>query len=122
MDAAGGANLETSFRAADLCTLRTIYWATESFVSSVRYYRDAAVKPWQPYHDKKPVVQAPTGVSHFTVDMPAVITNRDAIARYYNLVYYRQYETGGHFAAAESPEVIVNDVIATVAAAGERAG
>lgn len=110
--------LENSFSRDDLCTLLTIYWATESFVSSVRYYRDAAINPWQPSHDKKPVVQAATGVSHFTVDMPAVIVNRDAIARYYNLVYYRQYETGGHFAAAESPEVVVNDILATVAAAG----
>ncbi len=111
--------LENSFSRDDLCTLLTIYWATESFVSSVRYYREAALHPWQPSHDKKPVVQAPTGVSHFTVDMPDVLANPDVIGRYYNLVYYRQYETGGHFAAAESPEVVVNDIVATVAAAGE---
>jgi hypothetical protein len=44
------------------------------------------------------------------------------IGRYYNLVFYRQYETGGHFAAAESPEVVVDDIIATVAATREQAG
>jgi microsomal epoxide hydrolase len=109
--------LENSFSRDDLCTLVTIYWATESFVSSVRYYREAALKPWQPSHDRKPVVQAPTGVSHFTVDMPAALASREAIGRHYNLVYYRQYESGGHFAAAESPEAIVNDIVATVAAA-----
>jgi hypothetical protein len=49
--------------------------------------------------------------------MPAVIINRDTIGRYYNLVHYRRYETGGHFAAAESPDVVVDDVITTVAAA-----
>jgi len=109
--------LENSFSRDDLCTLLTIYWATECFVSSVRYYREAALKPWRPSHDKTPVVQAPTGVSHFTVDIPAVLFTPDTISRYYNLVYYRQHDSGGHFAAAESPEVIVNDIIATVAAA-----
>jgi pimeloyl-ACP methyl ester carboxylesterase len=109
--------LENSFSRDDLCTLLTIYWATECFVSSVRYYREAALKPWRPSHDKTPVVQAPTGVSHFTVDIPAVLFTPDTISRYYNLVYYRQYNSGGHFAAVESPEVIVNDIIATVAAA-----
>jgi pimeloyl-ACP methyl ester carboxylesterase len=114
--------LENSFSRDDLCTLLTIYWATESFVTSIRYYREAALQPWRASHDRKPVVEAPSGVSHFLVDMPAVITNRDVIGRYYNLVLYRQYETGGHFAAAESPEVVVDDIIATVAAAREQAG
>jgi pimeloyl-ACP methyl ester carboxylesterase len=115
-------DLENSFSRDDLCTLLTIYWATESFVSSVRYYREAALARWRPSHDRKPVVEAPTGVSHFIVDMPTVIINREAIGRYYNLLHYRQYETGGHFAAAESPEVVVDDIIGTVAAAREQSG
>jgi hypothetical protein len=49
--------------------------------------------------------------------MPDVLANPDVIGRYYNLVHYRRYETGGHFAAAESPEVVVTDIVATVGAA-----
>jgi hypothetical protein len=32
-----------SFSRDDLCTLLTLYWATESFVTSVRYYREPAL-------------------------------------------------------------------------------
>jgi hypothetical protein len=35
-----------------------------------------------------------------------VLANQDMIARCYNLVYHRQYEAGGQFAAAESPDAI----------------
>jgi hypothetical protein len=106
--------LENSFSRDDLCTLLTLYWATESFVTSVRYYREAALSTWHPSHDRRPIVQAPTGVSHFTVDVPQEVITEDVIRRTYNLVYYRRRDTGGHFAAAESPDEVVEDIRATV--------
>ena len=34
-----------------------------SFASSVRIYREAALQPWQPSHDRSPRVEAPTGIT-----------------------------------------------------------
>lgn len=107
-------DLANSFSRDDLCTLLTLYWATESFVTSVRFYREAALHPWSRSHDLQPVVQAPTGVTQFTVDLPREMLNEDVIRMMYNLVYYRQREVGGHFAAAESPEAVVEDIRTTV--------
>jgi pimeloyl-ACP methyl ester carboxylesterase len=114
-----GGRLENSFSRDDLCTLLTLYWASESFVTSVRYYREAALSGWQPSHDRVPIVQAPTGVSHFTLDVPPEVLSEEIIRLNYNLVYYRRHDTGGHFAAAESPDAVARDIRATVQRAAE---
>lgn len=106
--------LENSFSRDDLCTLLTLYWVTESFVTSVRYYREAGFTPWSPSHTRKPVVPAPTGVSHFTADITSGILAEEIVRKNYNVVYFRRRDAGGHFAAAESPNEIYDDINATV--------
>ena len=110
-------SLDNSFSRDDLCSLLTLYWATESFVTSVRYYRETSLHQWRPSHAMTPVVQAPTGVSHFLPEMPAALADPDQLALYFNLVYFNRHERGGHFAAAEAPEAVVAGILATVAAA-----
>jgi pimeloyl-ACP methyl ester carboxylesterase len=48
----------------------------------------------------------PTGVAVFAEDL--------AIRRYgekwHNIVHWSDFDTGGHFAAMESPEVLVEDI------------
>ena len=36
-----------------------IYWVTQSYGTSARYYYEAAHNPWTPVHDRMPVVLAP---------------------------------------------------------------
>ena len=54
-------NVERRFSKDDLCTTMTIYWATQTYGTSARYYYEAAHNPWKPSHDRQPVVEAPTG-------------------------------------------------------------
>src|SRR3546814_13471549 len=51
-----------------LITTAMIYWLTDSFGTSARFYAEAARHLWQPSHDLEPLVQAPSGISHFTHD------------------------------------------------------
>jgi pimeloyl-ACP methyl ester carboxylesterase len=107
-------HLENSFDRDELCTLLTLYWASECFVTSVRYYREAALSHWQPSHRDTPTVKVPTGVTHFTADPTATLVSEEFVSLIYNLVYFRSRETGGHFAAAESPDAVDEDIRATL--------
>ena len=58
-------DLERRFSKDDLCTTMTIYWATQTYGTSARYYYEATHHPWKPSHDRTPVVEAPTGAAVF---------------------------------------------------------
>ncbi len=106
-DCAG--EVEAAFSRDDLLTGATIYWATESFVSSARIYRDTWRRRWRPDHDRVPVVEAPTAVQLFTADLPPGASTA-WIGEYFNLVRLSEVRPGGHFAAAERPDAVVADL------------
>jgi hypothetical protein len=56
----------------------------------------------------------PTGVTHFTADVTSSILSEDAVRGTYNLVYFRRRDVGGHFAAAESPAAVYEDIRTTL--------
>jgi hypothetical protein len=85
-----------------------LYWLTDSFVTSARYYAEAARHPWQPSHQRSPPIEAPTGISYFTHD--GTVGLGLGLESQFNLVFQRRHERGGHFAPAEVPETIVQDV------------
>jgi pimeloyl-ACP methyl ester carboxylesterase len=103
-----GGNVEACFSKDDLLTLVMIYWLTQCYGTSARYYYEAVHHPWQPSHDRMPVVEAPVGVSVFANEL--VIQPRRWAERYYNLRRWTEFPTGGHFAAAEQPEAVIDDV------------
>ena len=104
-----GGDVERRFSKDDLLTTMMLYWATESFVSSVRYYRDATLTPWEPSHDGTPTVGVPTAISVFRPDAVRVPTEQ-WLSTIYNVQQFRVHDRGGHFAAAEEPETIVADL------------
>jgi microsomal epoxide hydrolase len=55
-----------------------------------------------------PYVAKPTGYSFFPAEISPGI--RSAAEKAGNLVYYKQHETGGHFAALERPKELWGDV------------
>jgi hypothetical protein len=61
---------------------------------------------WTPSHDRRPVIEAPTGVTVFDKDIPPN-SAMDWMAEYVNLQFVEHSATGGHFAAAEKPDLIV---------------
>lgn len=96
------------FSQDDLLTCATIYWATESFHTTARFYAEVARVPWQPSHDRKPMCETPSGVSLFRGDGAALFG--DAMLPNYNLHHLSQHASGGHFAPMEEPAALINDI------------
>lgn len=103
-----GGDVEARFSKDELCTVLTLYWATQSYGTSARYYYECTHNPWKPSHDRNPVVESPTGLgvfNHEIANMP-----RRWCERYYNLRHTSRFEKGGHFAPMEEPEALVADI------------
>jgi pimeloyl-ACP methyl ester carboxylesterase len=101
-------NVERRFTKEDLCTTMTLYWATESYGTSARYYYEARHNLWKPSHDRKPVVEAPTAAAVFLKEV--MLMPRKWTERYYNLKRWTVMPSGGHFAPMEEPERLVEDI------------
>jgi pimeloyl-ACP methyl ester carboxylesterase len=85
----------------------TLFWLTNTGVSSARLYWENklaffAVKG----------VKVPVGVSTFADEIYRAPRSWTEQA-YPNLVYYKQHDRGGHFAAWEQPQLLSEDVRAT---------
>ncbi len=103
-----GGDVESRFTKDELLTTMSLYWLTDSFVSSVRFYQEAARHPWRPDHDRMPVVEAPTGITLFEPDMPP--GDPAWTETYYDRVQLRVHPHGGHFAPVEEPKLVVRDI------------
>ena len=86
----------------------TLYWVTQSYGTSARYYYEAAHNLWQPSHARTPVVEAPTGVAVFLKEV--LLLPRRWAERYYNLKRWTVMPAGGHFASMEEPQRLVEDI------------
>ena len=85
----------------------TLYWLTNTPVSSARIYWENKNAFFAPKH-----VAIPVAVSAFPDEV--VQTPRSWAERAYpKLIYYNRLEKGGHFAAWEQPEIFAKEVRAT---------
>jgi epoxide hydrolase len=80
----------------------TIYWLTATAGSSARLYYEGA-RSWGQANEPSAV---PTGVAVFPMD----ITIRSIAERQHNIVHWTEFDRGGHFAAMEAPDLLVDDV------------
>jgi len=103
-----GGDVEKRFSKDDLCTTCTLYWITESYGTSARYYYEAAHNLWKPSHEGKPVVEAPTAAAVFLKEV--MLMPRKWAERYYNLKRWTVMPSGGHFAPMEEPKLLVDDL------------
>jgi len=103
-----GGNVERRYTKDELLTHIMLYWVTECFVTSVRYYYEARQHPWAPVHDRTPVVEAPTGIGVFPREL--LIPPRKWAEQYFNLQHWTPMTAGGHFAPSEEPEQLVKDL------------
>ncbi len=101
-------DVENVFSRDDLITTAMIYWVTNSYVTSARFYWESAHHLWAPEHDRMPVVEAPTAVALFPQEL--CLMPRQFLQSYYNLKQLHTMPRGGHFAPAEQPELLVEDV------------
>jgi pimeloyl-ACP methyl ester carboxylesterase len=103
-----GGDVERRFTKDELLTTVMLYWVTETFASSVRYYREAALRPWQPSHDRSPVIDVPTGITAFVNDAP--LTPAAVLQQRCRLVARTVRDSGGHFGPMEEPQAVVEDI------------
>lgn len=103
-----GGNVEKRFTKDDLLNTVSLYWLTQSFGTSARYYYEAAHNPWQPAHNRTPVVEAPTGCAVFLQEV--ALMPRKWAERNYNLKRWTIMPSGGHFASMEEPERLIEDI------------
>jgi len=106
-----GGDPDVKFSRDFLLTLITLYWATGSITTSMRDYFD---NRWQGVAlgpDDR--VRVPTGIASFTRsfvfegDPP-----REWAERLYHVRRFTPMPAGGHFAAAEEPELLARDIAA----------
>jgi pimeloyl-ACP methyl ester carboxylesterase len=83
----------------------TMYWLTNTAVSSARLYWEAAQKPGGGFFDVRGV-QLPVVVTVFPDEIYAA-PKTWAERAYPKMIYYRKFPKGGHFAAWEQPEYFV---------------
>jgi pimeloyl-ACP methyl ester carboxylesterase len=101
-------DVERAFDRDHLCTTAALYWCTGAFTSSLRLYFEHFNKPWPLVHDRKPTVEAPTGFAIFPKDV--VQMPRRVAAEHTDLRRWSVMPRGGHFGAAEAPDLIVDEI------------
>jgi hypothetical protein len=82
----------------------TLCWLTNTAVSGYRLYWENKNPFLAPFGVKIPVV-----VSAFPDELYQAPKNW-AEQAYPNMIYYKRHSRGGHFAAWEQPELLVNDI------------
>ena len=101
-------NIEDVFDRDHLCNTAALYWCTGAIASSLRLYHEHFKKPWPLVHTRRPVLEAPCGFAVFPKDV--VHLPRATLAAQCNLKQYSLMPQGGHFGAAEQPELLVADL------------
>jgi pimeloyl-ACP methyl ester carboxylesterase len=109
-----GGDLDARFGRDALLTMLTIWWATGSITSSMRDYYDnrwhtAPIGP-------EDVVRVPTAMAVFANEfVPEGEPPRSWYERLYQIRRWTVFPHGGHFAAAEEPDLLAGDIAAFLA-------
>jgi pimeloyl-ACP methyl ester carboxylesterase len=90
----------------------TLYWLTNTAISSARLYWDTRQLPSTGGFFDVRGVKLPVGVSAFADEIYQAPRSW-AEKAYPKLTYYKSHERGSHFAAWEQPQLFVEDVRAT---------
>jgi pimeloyl-ACP methyl ester carboxylesterase len=98
-------DVEASFDRDFLLTGVSLIWLTHTIHTSMRSYAD---EDYRLAHNRMPVLEAPVGVAVFPMD--TLFVPRELFAAQANLVRWTVMPRGGHFAAAEEPALLVDDV------------
>jgi pimeloyl-ACP methyl ester carboxylesterase len=98
-----GGNVEQAFTKDELLTNITLYWVTQSATSSARIYYEnrRATSPQRR-------VEVPTACAVFPKEIN--IPPRRWVEAQYNVTRWTEMPRGGHFAALEEPNLLVDDV------------
>ncbi len=99
-------DLLSRFSQDELLSNVTLYWMTQTIASSFRLYMEGRLAP---LHFKEgDFVRVPTAVARFPLEDP--FPARRWVERGYNLQRWSAMPSGAHFAAAEEPELLAEDL------------
>jgi len=104
-----GGDLDTRFGRDTLLTMLTLWWATGSITSSMRDYYDNRwhTNPIGP----RDYVRVPTAMAIFANEfVPEGQPPRSWYERLYQVERWTVFPRGGHFAAAEEPDLLAGDI------------
>ena len=101
-----GGQVEKRFSKDDLLANVSLYWFTETIASSFRLYFESSRAPFHLAKGQR--VTPPVGIARFPFELP--VPPREAIERGYNVKHWTTMPRGGHFAAAEEPQLMAEDV------------
>ena len=99
-----GGDVEKRFTKDELLTNVMIYWVTETGPSSVRLYYESRRDP-----GLQGRVEVPFACARFPGE-PFAAAPRRWVEANYNVAQYTDMPSGGHFAAMEEPQLLVEDV------------
>jgi pimeloyl-ACP methyl ester carboxylesterase len=97
--------IESVFTKDELLTTIMIYWVTQTINSSTRLYYETAHQHDDIFAGR---AEVPTGVAVFRDDLP--LPPRSLAERLYNIQRWTVMKAGGHFAALEQPQALVEDI------------
>lgn len=110
-------DIESCFTKDELLTNVTIYWATETINSSFRLYNENMKDLMQimynplvrlnPFDKTGSKIEVPTAVAQFKTDL---LPPREFAGKFFNIQHWTKMPRGGHFAAMEQPELLVEDI------------
>ena len=99
-------NIESRFTKDELLTTITIYWVTGYIGSSTKLYYESFNKPWTLTKGER--IEVPVGIAAFPHEN--TIPLREWAERSYNIQHWTNMPSGGHFAALEEPDRLVEDI------------
>ncbi|MEO5842045.1 MAG: epoxide hydrolase family protein [Acidimicrobiales bacterium] len=99
-------DIESCFTKDELLTNVMLYWITQTIRPSMHYYHEHRSRP--PVAMRPERVDAPTAVAMFPREVMQV--PRSAVERKYDLRRWTAMPHGGHFAAMEQPDALVDDI------------
>jgi pimeloyl-ACP methyl ester carboxylesterase len=101
-----GGSIERRLSKDDLLTNIMIYWVTHTINSSFYLYHQLRHRPWRLGRGEK--ITTPTGVASFPKEI--FRPPREWAERIYNVKRWTPMPSGGHFAALEEPDRLVEDI------------
>lgn len=101
-----GGDIERRFTKDELLTNVMLYWVPETANSSCRLYCETMRAEKFPPTDFR--VTVPTGCAIFPREL--IRPPRAWVERLYNVVHWTPMPAGGHFAAMEEPQLLVDDI------------
>jgi len=99
-------NLDNAVTKDELLTNIMVYWIGQTISSSFWLYYQSNHEPWKLGKGNR--ISVPTAVASFPKELAR--PPREWVERTCNVTHWTDMKSGGHFAALEKPEELVNDI------------